>query len=201
MILLTSSLLLINIFKEQTTTVSKKKNTTLTTYNKTPGSVIIFYPSTEEEIKKIKLKIKTKTVNNNDNKKQKRDLAFINIGDDKKEIDINDRIIIGTANSIDRLTIINRVNPKWRELLANNLLRYQPEDSKVIITNEHSVLKLIEKNRAQNLEHVLINYILANGRTSSFEGYADSESGELLKTWNREVHHKKYDPPLTVRSK
>jgi hypothetical protein len=104
------------------------------------------------------------------------------------------RILIGDdadkyASSFKKLTMINTENPNWKTLLGNDLLRFQREDTKVIIKEELPIIKVMD-GKGQYLEQVIITYLLNNGDRNSFRALVDSETGLVLETWDRTIHEK-----------
>jgi hypothetical protein len=87
------------------------------------------------------------------------------------------------------LPIKNHINPGWPDLLAEKLLRYQNAETRVL-TNHRQSLLWVEKNQGRNIEEVVITYILPDGQQNSAQAYIDSETGEVIQTWNRTVHEK-----------
>lgn len=118
-----------------------------------------------------------------------------NVGDNKN---INflyreDRVLIG-GNEIKNyqdeklgLEMINTPNKNWKEFLGNELIRFQNEETKVMIKKEHSIIK-IQNTKGQYLEQVMITYLLKNGRFNSFRALIDSETGSVLETWDKTIH-------------
>ncbi|MBK27093.1 MAG: hypothetical protein CME70_24025 [Halobacteriovorax sp.] len=85
----------------------------------------------------------------------------------------------------EELEFINKVNPKWKELLGRKLTRFLPEGTEVIVKKEKSLI-YINKGKGQYREQVLVSYKLADGRTSSHRAMVDSSSGKVLFNFNRQ---------------
>ena len=104
-----------------------------------------------------------------------------------------DRILIGDLINHDyqdektELEMINKINPDWKEILGNDLLRFQEEETKVMIKEEYSVIK-VQNGKGQYLEQVSIRYLLKNGNSSSFKALIDSETGFVTETWDRTLN-------------
>jgi hypothetical protein len=86
-----------------------------------------------------------------------------------------------------KLSMINTINPKWKEALGYDLLRFHLNDTKIIIKDEYSLIK-IKDGEGQYLEQVLITYIMNNGTQSSFHALVNSETGLVVDTWDRTIH-------------
>jgi hypothetical protein len=106
-----------------------------------------------------------------------------------------DRILIGDLEKRDyqdeqvELEMINSINPEWKDILGNDLLRYQFEDTKVMIKEEYPVIK-IQNGKGQYLEQVIVTYLFKNGGYSSYRALIDSESGFVTETWDKTVNEK-----------
>jgi hypothetical protein len=87
------------------------------------------------------------------------------------------------------LSMINKVNPGWKEALGNELLRFQKDDTKIIIKDELQLIK-IKDDQGQYLEQVVITYFLKNGDQNSFRALVNSETGVLVDTWDRTIHER-----------
>lgn len=105
------------------------------------------------------------------------------------------RLLIGDLNKGDyqneeaELEMVNKINPDWKNILGNDLLRFQEEETKVMIKEEFPVIK-IQNGKGQYLEQVLVTYIFKNGNYSSYRALVDSDSGVVTETWDRTVHEK-----------
>ncbi|MBP9682545.1 MAG: hypothetical protein KBD76_14150 [Bacteriovorax sp.] len=91
------------------------------------------------------------------------------------------------------LEMINKVDPKWDEILGTDLLRLHQDDTKVMVKSEYPLIK-IQNGKGLYIEQVIITYLFADGHSSSFHALVDSETGFVLETWNRTVNenvHKK----------
>lgn len=155
------------------------------TFIKTPERKIASHVSTNEELNKAKLNVKDSTER----------LKF-----EKDRIDLltknyhirENRLLMGDntqkyANEFTPLEMHNSINADWKNLLGNDLLRFQEPETKVIIREELPVIKIFD-NHALYLEQVVITYILKDGTKNSYRALVDSESGLVLETWDRTIH-------------
>lgn len=85
------------------------------------------------------------------------------------------------------LVFINHFNPEWKDMLGEYLLKFQEVDTKVFIQRQRGLIKL-EESGARLVEEVLVNYLRPQGGQSSFKALIDSQSGEIIQTWNKTVH-------------
>lgn len=114
---------------------------------------------------------------------------------------IEDRLLIGsgakTYSMGDRLDFINLPNPDWKDLLSEKALRFQKEDTKLFVKRENSFIKIKGKT-ARYIEKVVLTYDLGEGNQNSFRAFVDSESGEILSTWDRTIHEQVKKKPLLL---
>lgn len=87
--------------------------------------------------------------------------------------------------------MLNKISSDWKEILGNDLIRFQSEFTKVMIKEELPVIK-IQNGKGQYLEQVIVTYIFQNGNISSYRALVDSESGSILETWDKSVHEKSF---------
>jgi hypothetical protein len=101
-----------------------------------------------------------------------------------------------TGDNIDKykdesvnLPMVNKLNPEWKEALGNELLRFQKNDTKIIIKDELQLIK-IKEDKGQYMEQVVITYFLKNGDQNSFHALINSETGNIVDTWDRTIHER-----------
>jgi len=105
------------------------------------------------------------------------------------------RLLIGDIdrnnyqNENTELVMLNKINPDWKTILGNDLLRFQEEDTKVMIKEEFPVIK-VQNGKGLYLEQVIVTYVFKNGNFSSFHALVDSDTGFVTETWDRTVHEK-----------
>jgi hypothetical protein len=105
----------------------------------------------------------------------------------------NDRVLIGNfhvKNYEDEnipLEMINKINPKWKSILGTELLRFQNNDTKVLIKEEFSLIQ-IQEDKGRYAEQVIITYVLKNGSVNSSRALIDSETGSIFETWDKTIH-------------
>ncbi|MBI2520479.1 MAG: hypothetical protein HYV97_08670 [Bdellovibrio sp.] len=82
------------------------------------------------------------------------------------------------------LPTVNTPNPNWKEKLGHELLRFQPEGVKVALAHEQSYLS-ISKGKGRYMELIVVNYINPVSGNTAFRALADSETGQLIDTWDQ----------------
>ncbi len=160
-------------------TLSKKqiiKKDPWQTFEKKPNT-ISSHKSTKKEIKKAKLKT--------------RKPASVMANYFPR---INGRRIYG--NDIKQylkkgspLTYKNKYNKEWKGKLGKKLLAFQPKNVKLFIRKDDALV-LIERGGGRLVEKVSISFIHTNGMKTGYEAYIDSETGDVVKTWNQTRHEK-----------
>jgi hypothetical protein len=100
------------------------------------------------------------------------------------------RRVIGLKNPVNvfnfNYTFKNEIDPNWEEALGRELLRFQNENTKVLIKKEGSLIQ-IENEEARYVEKVLITFIFTDKPISSFHAFVDSSNGKVLRTWDRPI--------------
>lgn len=92
------------------------------------------------------------------------------------------------------LNFLNTYNPQWKELLAKELMLFQPESVEVYFKPQKSVVKILENNRAMFLEEVAITYKTNRG-PYSFKALINSETGKVVETWGK-THYDNFSPRM-----
>ncbi|MBC7429495.1 MAG: hypothetical protein H7336_12830 [Bacteriovorax sp.] len=106
----------------------------------------------------------------------------------------NNRILMGDIDvkyedESTELTMVNTPNPGWKEIMGNDMMRFQPEDTKLLVKEELPVIK-IQGGQGRYLEQVIITYLSKDGERSSFKALVDSDSGAIVETWDRTIQEK-----------
>lgn len=104
----------------------------------------------------------------------------------------NNRIIMGDLNKKyedenSDLQMANSVNPEWKDIMGNDLMRFQPADTKLMVKEEVPVIKIVN-GIGRYLEQVTVTYLQKDGNRSSFKALVDSETGSVVETWDRTIH-------------
>ena len=105
------------------------------------------------------------------------------------------RVLIGDVQKRNyededvELPMTNKPNPNWKDILGNELLRFQATDTKVMVKEEFPVIK-IQNSEGQYLEQVIITYVSKNGDQNSFRALVNSETGLVVETWDRSIQEK-----------
>lgn len=181
--------------------IAKDQNIpTWKTYVKKSDEIISSYNSTEEELISAKIPFIKKSKDSYHTKAFKHNLRTP--ASDLKIKSINqmrgNRILLGNTNAKYEdanyyLKMKNKINPKWRELMGEGLMRFQSSTTKLLVKEESSLIKIEGDDVApegQFLEEVKVTYLMANGDKRSFSALIDSETGTVVETWNRTLEEK-----------
>lgn len=87
------------------------------------------------------------------------------------------------------LKMVNSINPDWKEMMGEDLMRFQKEDTKLLVKEEVPVIR-IEDGKGRFLEQVIVTYLLKNGDKNSFKALVDSDTGAIVETWDRSIHER-----------
>ena len=104
-----------------------------------------------------------------------------------------DRVLIGdiqNKNYQDQnsdLEMMNKINPNWKHILSSELLRFQKDDTKLMIKEEFSIIQ-VQEGKGHYTEQIIVTYVLKNGTVSSFRALVDSETGAIVETWDKTIH-------------
>lgn len=140
---------------------SSKENKVARTYSKKMTGVLE-YNTTKKELKQAKIQVESKEL-----APSKRELFPKNA-----QVDLN------------QLEYSNSISKDWKTKLSKELLRYQKLDTKVVI-KPHKSLIILKDKKGLHVEEVIISFINKSGLMNGFSALVDSESGKILKTWNR----------------
>lgn len=134
------------------------------TFEKTKKDKIKHHKTTKAELKKINAKKENKRAPASPNKP---------------------REIIGLNQKAD--SFINKPRKDWKEKLGLGLLNHRLPGTKVFIKEISGNIK-VENGKGRYVEKVIVTTITTDGTQYSFNALADSETGEVLSTWNRTIH-------------
>ncbi len=156
------------------------------TYVKKANQGMASYESTEEELIKAKL-----------SKPSKQHRTPASIGSERFYSFRDNRVLQGDEGALDPkyldpktpLPMINKVSKNWRDEMGKDLMRFQNENTKVMVHDEFSVIRIVD-DQGQFLQQVAITYLLPTGERNSFRALIDSESGMILETWDRSLGEK-----------
>lgn len=149
------------------------------TFEKKSNEQIITHTSTDAELAKGNITRKIASTN-------KTEVNLFSLREDR--ILTGENVEKYKDESIE-LNMLNRVNPEWKELLGNELLRFQKDDTKIIIKDELHLIKILD-GKGQYLEQVVVTYFLKNGDQNSFRALINSETGTIIDTWDRTIHER-----------
>ncbi len=161
---------------------------TWNTYTKNSNHEIIEYKTTSQELDSAHVpEVQSRSIASV-SERQKRE-KIINAN---HFLQREDRVLIGEIQKKDyqdenvELSMINKINPHWKEILGQEMLRFQNVDAKVMIKEEFPIIQ-IQKGEGQYVEQVIITYLYSDGKIESFRALIDSESGKILETWDKTI--------------
>ncbi|MBF0313474.1 MAG: hypothetical protein HQK52_08655 [Oligoflexia bacterium] len=91
------------------------------------------------------------------------------------------------ANNERALTLINRYNEKWIEVLQEDQLRFHPHDTQVKIVPKQSYIQLEGSDKGRLVEDVLVTTHFPDGKTDTFMAKVDSESGNIIEAYGGRI--------------
>jgi hypothetical protein len=106
------------------------------------------------------------------------------------------REFLGQEFAMEDLRFTNSIDADWKEKLGADLLKFQAKETKTNIHSEKSFIQTDGKKNARFVEQVLITFFLTTGEQNSYHALVDSESGEVIKTWNKVIAEKKVKLPV-----
>lgn len=88
--------------------------------------------------------------------------------------------------NIGNLGALNRPSEDWKGKAAGKLLRFQDPSTKLFMMPQKSLVK-IEENGARYVEIVEVKFLTKKGKRTSYSALIDSQSGELIRSWNQSI--------------
>lgn len=85
------------------------------------------------------------------------------------------------------LSFRNKRSKDWKKKLGNSVMRFLKNDTKLFL-KEMDSLSILERDKARFVEKVSIRIQSPQGRLNSYNALVDSETGEIVKTWNQTIH-------------
>ena len=92
-----------------------------------------------------------------------------------------------TEEDMDKFDFINEENPDWKEELSRKLLDTLDDNPNLKVIKEKSLIKVLGK-KAQYLEQAIVIIEYENGKENSFRALIDSETGKIIRSWDRTIH-------------
>ena len=110
------------------------------------------------------------------------------------------RTIVGNFSRHKQLPLSNKINENWMQLALGKLDRYTQQDTKLKIEHVKPAI-FVKHNIGRYVEHVKIILKKDNGLVSAYDAYIDSQSGNIIRTWNRTEIEFKPDFKLNAQGK
>lgn len=164
-------------------------NTDWKTYVKTSSSEISAHHTTHDEY------LQAKILNpQEEEKKQDSSRSPSSISPFKGYMVRDNRVLMGEVNSkyedsSQELPMSNKINPKWKDEMGHGLMRFQDENTKLLVKEELPIIR-IQNGTGRFLEQVVVTYLMENGEQNSFKALVDSDTGMVIETWDRTIHEK-----------
>jgi hypothetical protein len=106
------------------------------------------------------------------------------------------RKVLGHIDPQKDYRAINLPHSDWEEYFAQEMIRFQPSDARVLVKHDDQLI-LSDSKTLRFVEEVTVTVVKNNGEVSSFKAWADSETGLLLNTWSRSIVHNFRHRPMT----
>ena len=185
--------------KKPNENVNEKSNMTWSTYVKNSNMEVLEHHATPKDLKDARVPVPKREIATLSDQP----IPFGPNGSPEQKNIINtnhfllrdNRVLIGNfhiKNYEDEnvpLEMINKINPKWKNILGLELLRFQNNETKVLIKEEFSIIQ-IQEDKGRYAEQVIITYVLKNGSVNSYRALIDSETGSIVETWDKTIHER-----------
>ena len=150
------------------------------TFVKTSKSIVDSHGTTPEEFEAAKIS------------KPKKNRSIASVNPYQGFMVRNNRIVMGELNEVyededNELQMSNEINPEWKDSMGQELMRFQPKDTKLMVKEEVPVIKIVN-GIGRYLEQVTVTYLLKNGNRNSFKALVDSDTGQVVETWDKTIH-------------
>lgn len=161
------------------------------TFEKKSGQEIVGHKTTTSELSAARIPVIKRAIAQVPEIDQNSDSS--NSTKDSNYLYRDNRVLIGDIQKKDyqneqtELEMINKPNTNWKEILGNDLLRFQNEETKVLIKEEFPVIK-IQFGKGQYLEQVMVSFLFKNGNMSSYRALVDSDTGSIVETWDKTIN-------------
>jgi hypothetical protein len=185
--------------KRPTDILNEKSNLTWSTYVKNSNMEVLVHHATPVDLKDARVPMPNREIAAVNDEALQDDTN--NLPEQKSIISNNhfllrnDRVLIGNfhiKNYEDEntpLEMMNKINPKWKNILGHELLRFQNNGTKVLIKEEFSIIQ-IKEDKGRYVEQVIITYVLKNGSVNSYRALIDSDTGSIVETWDKTIHER-----------
>jgi len=104
--------------------------------------------------------------------------------EEKKVPRIFGRKIIGQKKIDKNFKTLNKYNPKWKNNLEKYLVKFQKKSVSVNVKLNEAYI-MVKNNQGRLVEEVTVNYSEKGEHISSFKAMVDSETGDILKTFDK----------------
>lgn len=94
------------------------------------------------------------------------------------------RKIVGSFNVKKDFPISNKIDINWKKKAVKKLTSFLSDDTKLKVELVKPAI-FVKHNIGRYVEHVKIILRKDSGLVSAYEAYVDSQSGNVIRTWNR----------------
>ncbi len=110
------------------------------------------------------------------------------------------REIIGPYHSGMELKFINSPNQKWKEIYTKRYINTIGTNLSKNLKVEHkkSLIK-VHFDQGRYLEHIVVSNVDEKGNPFSFEALIDSETGTMVRSWNKTRYEFNRSPKIDTR--
>ncbi|GEM_PF-1535966 len=170
------------------------------TYKKTSPQNIYSYPTTPEEKEEVKISsAPAKPASNEPSSKRAPASKDKTKPKRKQSIPGRNWSLHPGQNLPEKYSFLNEVNKEWKSLMGQDVLKFLRPETKLFIKSQES-LTLLERNGARHVEQVYVKMVSPEGRHFSYQAYVDSETGNIIKTWNNTIHEPMGRKPATFKA-
>ncbi len=104
--------------------------------------------------------------------------------EEKKVPQIFGRKIMGHKKIDKDFKIVNKYNPQWKNILKKYLLKFQKKTVDVKVKLDEAYV-MVKNGQGRLVEEVIVNYSEKGQHLSSFRAIVDSETGQIIKTFDK----------------
>lgn len=143
--------------------------------------------ASEQELQKIlAAKVQPQTEGENGEPSLSRSPASVGLYEGREVVGAGAQYL-GPADYQVRPT--NKFNQEWQQLMADELLARQEDKTQLFVKHQKSLFQ-IKGQKGRYIELVTVSFLMPDGQRSSYKALVDSQTGAVLKTWDRSLSEK-----------
>lgn len=176
--------LLYNIYPKSDVVVS----TEWKTYTRDKKNKLSVHNSTSDELKSVH--------------KERKKRKLSSISPSKKNQNKDEVIYLGKIDEKEKknLPMLNKTSISWSEDFVSSQLRYQKADTKLFLKPQKRIIQ-VRNGKGLFIEQVLVTIKKPSGHQTTFKAFVNSETGSLIKTWNKTIHENIGKKPMYIDMK